>query len=226
MQFDFPNEEGNPYKSSGGKMVWNDKLKREIPEGWEVKPLKEICTVKDGTHDSPKPQNEGLPLITSKHLLPSGLDFKNAYLISKEDFEAINKRSKVEQYDILFSMIGTIGNMYFVDEKQINFAIKNMALIKTSEIEGLMYYILYNLGAVDYIRYENNALSGSIQKFLSLDAMRNIPVLYNESILSLYNEKVRHYQELYDSNNKENKQLTKQRDELLPLLMNGQVTIE
>ena len=123
-------------------------------------------------------------------------------------------------------MIGTIGNMYFVDEKQINFAIKNMALIKTSEIEGLMYYILYNLGAVDYIRYENNALSGSIQKFLSLDAMRNIPVLYNESILSLYNEKVRHYQELYDSNNKENKQLTKQRDELLPLLMNGQVTIE
>ena len=225
VQFDFPNEEGKPYKSTGGAMQWCEKLKRDIPVGWEVKPLKEICTVKDGTHDSPKPQTEGLPLITSKHLLSSGLDFKNAYLISKEDFDVINKRSKVEQYDILFSMIGTIGNKYFVNEKVINFAIKNMALIKTSEIEGLMYYIMYNLGAVDYVRYENNALSGSIQKFLSLDAMRNIPILYNEKLMSLYNEKVRHYQELYVINKEENILLLKQKEELLPLLMNGQASI-
>ena len=107
MQFDFPNEEGKPYKSSGGEMVWNEKLKREIPEGWEIRPLNSLITVKDGTHESPKQQLEGRYLITSKHLLSSGIDYNTAYYISEEDYIAINKRSQVETNDILFSMIGT-----------------------------------------------------------------------------------------------------------------------
>ena len=110
VQFDFPNEEGKPYKSSGGEMVWNEKLKREIPKEWEIRPLNSLITVKDGTHESPKQQLEGRYLITSKHLLSSGIDYNTAYYISEEDYIAINKRSQVETNDILFSMIGTIGN--------------------------------------------------------------------------------------------------------------------
>ena len=82
VQFDFPNADGKPYKSSGGKMVYNEMLKREIPEGWEAKPVSEIIEVRDGTHDSPKPSEKGEYLITSKHLQPSGIDFSNAYFIS------------------------------------------------------------------------------------------------------------------------------------------------
>ena len=93
VQFDFPNEEGKPYKSSGGAMVWNEKLKREIPTSFVVKSLSEIIEVKDGTHDSPKPQDNGYFLLTSKHLTERGLDYASAYKISKEDYESINKRS-------------------------------------------------------------------------------------------------------------------------------------
>ena len=207
-------------------MVWNEKLKRGIPEGWGIKPLNEIVKVIDGTHDSPKQQNEGYFLITSKHLLPTGIDFKTAYYISEEDYMAINKRSKVDTYDILFSMIGTIGNKYLVSEETVNFAIKNIALIKSSENEKIMYFLWFYLSSPDYIRYEHNAISGSIQKFLSLDAMRNIPILFDEKILTLFNKSVSKICKLISNTNNENILLTKQRDELLPLLMNGQVSFK
>ena len=168
VQFDFPNEEGKPYKSSGGAMVWNEKLKREIPTSFDVKSLSEIIEVKDGTHDSPKPQDNGYFLLTSKHLTERGLDYASAYKISKEEYESINKRSKVDTNDILFSMIGTIGNSYFVEETNINFAIKNMALFKTSAKRWFSGYLYLYLSSCDYKHYEGNSLSGSIQKFVSL----------------------------------------------------------
>ena len=225
VQFDFPDENGRPYKSSGGKMVWNEKLKREIPKDWDVKSLSSLIAVKDGTHDSPKQQSKGRFLITSKHLLSSGIDYGSAYFISEEDYIAINKRSRVATNDILFSMIGTIGNKYFVTEKEINFAIKNMALLKTSENKNIMYFLWLYLSSCDYKRYEFNALSGSIQKFLSLDAMRNIPIPFNPNIAATFNKQVSNICQHIAKIKEENIQLTKQRDELLPLLMNGQVSV-
>lgn len=225
VQFDFPDENGRPYKSSGGKMVWNERLKREIPENWDVITLADIVTVKDGTHDSPKPTEDGMFLITSKHLTNNGIDFGNANYISIEDFEAINRRSKVETGDILFSMIGTIGNKYHVFEKEIAFAIKNMALIKSSSTPEIQYYIWHCLSSIDYLRYEPNALSGSIQKFLSLDAMRNIPILFNENTCMEFNSNISNMFVAISNNQNQISVLSHQRDELLPLLMNGQVSV-
>lgn len=225
VQFDFPNEEGKPYKSSGGEMVWNEKLKRKIPKGWEIRPLNSLITVKDGTHESPKQQLEGRYLITSKHLLSSGIDYNTAYYISEEDYIAINKRSQVETNDILFSMIGTIGNKYLVTEKNVNFAIKNMALLKTSKSMHIMYFLWLYLSSWDYKHYEFNAISGSIQKFLSLDAMRNIPVPFNDNIAVAFNKQVSNICQCITNLKEENIQLIKQRNELLPLLMNGQVSV-
>lgn len=226
VQFDFPNEEGKPYKSSGGKMVWNDKLKREIPQNFCVKPLSDIIEVKDGTHDSPQPQEKGYYLLTSKHLTDNGLDFANAYRISKEDYQNINKRSKVDNSDILFSMIGTIGNRYIVGEGEINFAIKNMALFKTSsELWFKVFFYLY-LASCDYKHYENNCMSGSIQKFMSLKSLREMPILFDKKIICEFSKKMDFLFKMIENLRQENIDLTKQRDELLPLLMNGQVTIE
>ena len=225
VQFDFPNEEGKPYKSSGGAMVWNEKLKREIPTSFDVKSLSEIIEVKDGTHDSPKPQDNGYFLLTSKHLTERGLDYASAYKISKEDYESINKRSKVDTNDILFSMIGTIGNSYFVEETNINFAIKNMALFKTSAKRWFSEYLYLYLSSCDYKHYEGNSLSGSIQKFVSLRTLRDMPILYHEDIIKVFAKEVRNIITMMVNLRKENIELTKQRDELLPLLMNGQATI-
>ena len=225
VQFDFPNEEGKPYKSSGGAMVWNEKLKREIPTSFDVKSLSEIIEVKDGTHDSPKPQDNGYFLLTSKHLTERGLDYASAYKISKEDYESINKRSKVDTNDILFSMIGTIGNSYFVEETNINFAIKNMALFKTSAKRWLSEYLYLYLSSCDYKHYEGNSLSGSIQKFVSLRTLRDMPILYHEDIIKVFGKEVRNIITMMVNLRKENIDLTKQRDELLPLLMKGQATV-
>ena len=225
VQFDFPNEDGKPYKASGGAMVWNEKLKREIPTSFDVKSLSEIIKVKDGTHDSPKPQDNGYFLLTSKHLTERGLDYASAYKISKEDYESINKRSKVDTNDILFSMIGTIGNSYFVEETNINFAIKNMALFKTSAKRWFSEYLYLYLSSCDYKHYEGNSLSGSIQKFVSLRTLRDMPILYHEDIIKVFAKEVRNIITMMVNLRKENIELTKQRDELLPLLMNGQASV-
>ena len=225
VQFDFPNEDGKPYKSSGGAMVWNEKLKREIPTSFDVKSLSEIIEVKDGTHDSPKPQDNGYFLLTSKHLTERGLDYASAYKISKEDYESINKRSKVDTNDILFSMIGTIGNSYFVEETNTNFAIKNMALFKTSAKRWFSEYLYLYLSSCDYKHYEGNSLSGSIQKFVSLRTLRDMPILYHEDIIKVFAKEVRNIITMMVNLRKENIELTKQRDELLPLLMNGQASV-
>ena len=124
IDFEFPNADGKPYKSSGDAMVRSDL--GDIPEGWRVGKLGDIVDVRDGTHDSPKQSHTGFHLITSKHLKKGGIDFDSAYLISQVDYTEINKRSKVDTYDILLSMIGTVGLLYFVFDDNIDFAIKTL----------------------------------------------------------------------------------------------------
>lgn len=225
VQFDFPDANGKPYKTSGGKMVWNEELKREIPEGWEVFKINEIIEVKDGTHDSPKPKDEGFSLITSKNLKIEGLDFENANLISEEDYLSINKRSKVETGDILFSMIGNIGTIYKVEEKEINFAIKNVALYKTSQKEDYKNFIYMFLKSIDMDRYMKNVISGSIQKFIGLSSLRNTPIFINEELIKKFNEVTYPIFIKLEKSKLENQKIASLRDWLLPMLMNGQVSV-
>ena len=141
-------------------------------EEWGEKKLGDVSDVRDGTHDSPKFVNEGKPLLTSKNLLSTGyLDFQNVSLISETDYERINKRSKVDIGDILFGMIGTIGNPVLV--KSEGFAIKNVALIK--EKKELLNNFLIHFLSSDYINSKFNLLmKGNAQKFIALGVIRNI----------------------------------------------------
>lgn len=100
-----------------------------IPHDWEVKTLGEICDVRDGTHDSPRYVKSGYPLVTSKNLTNGVIDFANIQYISKVDYDKINERSKADIGDVLYAMIGTIGNPVLIT-KEPNFAIKNVALFK------------------------------------------------------------------------------------------------
>lgn len=192
VDFEFPNKEGKPYKSSGGEMVYNEELDKEIPKGWSVELMSEVIPVKDGTHDSPKPVDEGLSLITSTHLRPYDLDLDSTYKISLNDFNQINKRSLVEQYDILFSMIGTIGLIHFVSEENINYAIKNVALFKCSQNENLAKYILFYLKGIFTKEYIKGNLAGSTQSYVTLTTLRNIPLLRPKlEILLIFNKQTK-----------------------------------
>jgi type I restriction enzyme S subunit len=139
-------------------------------------PASEFCSsVRDGTHDSPKPVDKGRKLVTSRHLTTGRLDLSDAYLISEEDFEAINKRSKVDRWDVLISMIGTVGEPCLIKEEP-DFAIKNIGLFKTqSEADGKwLYYFLRSKEAQQSIREQSR---GTTQQYIPLGALRDFPIL-------------------------------------------------
>ena len=136
--------------------------------------LGDICDVRDGTHDSPKPKDSGHPLVTSKHIKNHKIDFSTANLISDEDFEAVNRRSKVDKHDILISMIGTVGELALIDYEP-TFAIKNIGLIKTGD-ELLGKYLFYYLQGARAKQYIEASLAGSTQKFIGLGQLRKFPI--------------------------------------------------
>ena len=143
---------------------------------WRTVPADEFCSsVRDGTHDSPKPVEHGRYLVTSRHIVGGRLDLANAYLISQSDFDAINKRSKVDQWDVLISMIGTVGESCLITEDP-NFAIKNIGLFKNkSEVEGRWLY--YYLHSPDALQRIHELSRGTTQQYIPLGALREFPVL-------------------------------------------------
>ncbi len=160
-----------PMRDSG--VEWLGK----VPQHWSVVPIKRVCEVKDGTHDTPQyvdPSDEAFPLITSKDFDGNNISFENAKYISKADYLEIIKRSNTEVGDVLMSMIGgNIGKALIV-KNHANFSIKNVALFKAGECEYLAKYILYYLqsGLLDV---QILLLSrGGAQGFLSLGDLRNL----------------------------------------------------
>lgn len=153
-------------------------IENNLPQNWEIKKAEEVCgRVTDGTHDSPKKKDEGKYLITSRHLNDNSIDLKNAYFISEKDFNKVNERSKVEQWDVLFSMIGTIGETYIEKNCEIEYAIKNIGLFKMNNNELMgkwMYYYLNSKFAKEYIYTHKR---GSTQQFLPLGSLRNFPII-------------------------------------------------
>ena len=141
----------------------------DIPESWKWVRLGEYLNVRDGTHDTPKYVASGIPLVTSKNLVNGIIDFSTTKFISHKDADLINERSYVDDNDILFAMIGTIGNPVLV-KKQRDFCIKNMALFKNI-IEVNMKYAYY-FSCLQQTNMKRNA-SGGVQSFVSLSFLRN-----------------------------------------------------
>ena len=146
-----------------------------IPYNWQEVKLGDICDVRDGTHDSPRQSEYGKYLITSKHIKSGKVDLSSAYKISLQDFNMINQRSKVDKWDILISMIGTVGEICLVSETP-DFAIKNVGLIKTGNkhLAKFIYYYLKSSKAQNDIL---SRLKGTTQQYLSLGEIRNFPIL-------------------------------------------------
>lgn len=143
-------------------------------DAWEQQKMSSVKDVRDGTHDSPKYHNVGHPLVTSKNLTEYGLDMTDVSLISDEDFNAINQRSKVDVGDIIFGMIGTIGNPVIL--KRDDFAIKNVALIKRDgKVEN--EFLIQLLKSPVFDRYIKKQNAGGTQKFLGLSQIRNFEFL-------------------------------------------------
>lgn len=159
---------------------YRDKLLSFEDEIYQVewKALGEVCDVRDGTHDSSNKKAFGKYLITSKNVKNGSINFDSAYFISESDFDNINKRSNVDIDDLLFTMIGTVGEVAHITEEP-DFAIKNVGLIKTQSriLARYLLHYLQSTYAKDYIL--SNSSKGS-QVFLGLGKLRNFPIPYVE----------------------------------------------
>ena len=166
-------KEGKIKKEKPLPSITEDEIPYELPEGWEWCRLQEAIDVRDGTHDTPKyVESGGYPLVTGKDFYSGKLEFSQTKYISKEDYEKIILRSKVDRGDILFSMIGgNIGSMVIFEE-DIEIAIKNVALFKkyyegSVDNKYLFYFLKANINNIKTLS------KGGAQPFVSLNILRN-----------------------------------------------------
>lgn len=148
----------------------------KIPENWIWALSSGVFdSVRDGTHDTPKYCNQGVPLVTSKNLIGDRINFENTKLISFEDYHEIEKRSAVSSGDILIAMIGTIGSPVVVNKTR-DFSIKNVGLFKKPKEPFNSWYYKYWLQSAAFTRWLNSRLKGTTQKFAPLILLRNLPI--------------------------------------------------
>ena len=202
----------------------NTKIVDGVPEGWERKKLCEFTGITDGTHDSPKQVEIGLPLVTGRCIVDGSIDFSQAYNISEEDVININKRSAVEDGDILLSNIGTIGKVCRIS-KSGNYAVKNMIIFKPHDAIHSCFlhrFLTDNNTQMDFLQQA----AGTSQKFVSLSFIRNTLILRpSDTILNLFYNHSEKYFNYVLSLQSQLRLLTEARDRLLPKLMSGEITV-
>ena len=187
-----------------------------LPQGWRMGTIGDFCDVRDGTHDSPKPVEKGYPLVTSAHLLPWHVKLDETYCISKDDYDKINERSLVEKFDILYSMIGTIGSISFVCDDIVEYAVKNMAIFKTSSKKEKAFFLLYFLKSDEMKKILNENMAGSTQSYITLSVLREIPIaIPSEKDVSGFSKSAEPLVNLIILKDRENQTLTQMQTLLL-----------
>ena len=225
LQFDFSDENGKPYKSSGGKMVWNEKLKREIPEGWELTKVVDIAKVFNGaTPSTTREQNYGGDIIwiTPKDLSDQKQKFvcRGERNISQIGYDSCSTHL-LPVNTILMSSRAPIGLLAIAKtELCTNQGFKNFVLQKENMTNYLYYYLQIHIKQIEQLG------TGTTFKEVSReDILKYLILKPNETILYLWEEKIKALNHRQFKLQEEIQQLIKLRDELLPLLMNGQIEI-
>ena len=232
VQFDFPDENGKPYKSSGGKMVYNSTLKREIPAGWEVNSIINIIEpLERGISYSSEDINKniGIPMFNLACYSKLG-EYRTGELKTFSGY--VKSENKTYPYDMLIACTDMtqdadiIGRPILVTEEYDSY-VYSMDLIKITPKEIDKFYLYYSLRTPFYHKYIKPFASGTNVKHLKVDGIENyiisIPPAY---LQSLFEKIVSNLKKKEMKIINENIDLTHLRDSLLPMLMNGQVTVE
>lgn len=217
VQFDFPNENAKPYKSSGGKMVYNEQLKREIPAGWEVKELSEVANITMGQSPSGISYNdEGFGTIFFQGATDFGWRFPTIRQYTTEPSRFAQKG------DILLSVRAPVGTLNIADSD----CCIGRGLASLCSKEGFTSYLFY---VMEYFKqlFDHRNNSGTTFGSITKDDLFSLKLAYpQKELLVKYNNAVSKYNEKILNNHKENQRLTALRDWLLPMLMNGQVRVK
>ena len=215
VQFDFPNEEGKPYKSSGGVMVWNEKLKREIPEGWKVANVFDEVSVQYGFPFSTELFTEeptNIPVVRIRDILEN--------TVSAYSEEEVDEKYKLQKQDLVIGMDGNFhmnywnDNVSYLNQRSVRLRAKSKSAVSIMQAK-------YDIAP--YIKAKELRAKGSTVGHLSDKDLKELFVLvspnadFRNKLDSILAEIIENRCEIIE--------LTKQRDELLPLLMNGQASV-
>ena len=222
VQFDFPDQNGKPYKSSGGKMVYHPELKREIPEGWGVAKLNEVVDLISGY-----PFSSNDYVTSGKYKLYTIKNVQDGYTVDKVDNyldflpSNMSHECQLRRGDLIMSLTGNVGRVGMVYEDDV---LLNQRVLKLNPINKTHKSFIYSFFRSDVTKaHLENMSTGTSQKNLSPIDIGNMMIPFpSESLLSKFLDNLN----MLENNLVENQQLTKLRDWLLPMLMNGQVKVE
>jgi type I restriction enzyme, S subunit len=231
VQFDFPDANGKPYKTAGGKMVYNPTLKREIPEEWVSKKLDDVIS-RSGTGLNPRDNftlgNGDNYYITIKDIEQGRIVFsEKSDRINGEAMNIINKRSDLKAGDVLFTSIEPVGVTYLLHETPINWNINESVFTLRANKDMVTPEFLFLLLSSEHLKvYCKNSSTGSIHKGIRHAVLKDFPFGYaGYELIDQFTKIIQPVLKKQELVSKENLKLTQLRDWLLPMLMNGQVTI-
>lgn len=224
-QFDFPHNDKHQYKADGGLMIWNDKIKRKIPAGWEIKSFGELCSLRNGiNYDKSVEGDKMYRIINVRNISSSDL------ILNENDLDEISLPQKqgnkycVSENSIIVARSGIPGATRILQKPSSNIIFCGFIICCTPCDDIYKYYLMFYLKQLEGSAATKTG--GSILQNVSQDTLSNLPVpIPPQSLLREFNQIVSQSLELIHSNMQENTQLLKLRDWLLPMLMNGQATI-
>ena len=223
VQFDFPDENGRPYKSSGGEMVWNYKLKREIPKNWGVLQLDKLCSFRNGINYAKDEIGEPFPIVNVRNISSSTI------LLDGEDFDVITVPvKKAENYiltdkDIIIARSGCPGSTRLLQNSQKTLFC-GFIICCTPYDSYMRYFLTYVLKGLEGSSATTSG--GSILQNVSQDTLKSLWVAVPRiDLLIRFNKMIDNLLKQMCINLQTSKEMIKQRDELLPILMNGQVLV-
>lgn len=224
-QFDFPDKNGKPYRSSGGEMVWNDQLKREIPKGWSVKKLSDICTFRNGiNYEKDCVGDRTYRIANVRNITASSL------LMDASDFDEISlpkgqaDRYVINENDIIIARSGTPGATRLIVSPADNVIFCGFIICGAPYNSKQKLFLAYFLKQLEGTSATKTG--GSILQNVSQDTLKSLHVcLPNDVVLDSFNKKIKPIIGTIQNIIDENHELTKLRDWLLPMLMNGQAAV-
>jgi type I restriction enzyme S subunit len=217
VQFDFPDENGKPYRSSGGAMVWNERLKREIPKGWTVSTLSDVANITMGQSPSGDSYNEqGVGMVFFQGSTDFGTDYPSTRMYTTAPSRI------AQQEDILLSVRAPVGTMNTAFEECCigrGLAALNSKIGTNTYLHCLISGFKKHFDVLN----GNGTTFGSLTKGTLFEIVTLIPP---DNIVKAFESVVSNYADERLNNEKQTRELTALRDWLLPMLMNGQATVE
>lgn len=221
VQFDFPNQHGKPYKSSGGTMIWNEKLKRKIPEHWRYETLGSIVTL---GKDQVDPQNN--PDTAFRHYSIPNFDETGSYVLEKGSTIKSNK-FMIQKYDVLVSKLNPwFSRIVYAQNEDNQISSTEFVVWRPEDLstKNYLYMMAKDNAFIQYCVQSSSGTSHS-HKRVNPEVMMDYGLAYNQEVISNYGDLINSLLSKYFTNTKQNIMLSSLRDWLLPMLMNGQVKV-